>query len=181
MTTERSHGKPRLQRTRLRDVSLPARTAAKPSRRRERPFRAALRALMATLRAAGAAGATTTPETTELVRESMRVFRGVLRELDGTRSPSARAHALAFVVAMTAAQRLMIAAIEAGVATDRGLELLDRAQRAQGRAERSWTAAVAAAGMLRGRGPDPGGPPAPAPWLEAVDDAEPDDGKDGGP
>lgn len=87
------------------------------------------------------------PEPSQLAREALRLFRAFVREL-GTASPTARAHALAYAMQHAAAQRLTFAADAAGLATDRGLALLEQAAKCQGRSERSATAAIALAGLL---------------------------------
>ncbi len=82
------------------------------------------------------------------------------------------AHLAAWAWQHVTAAHLGVLAAEAGMSTRDGRELTREAQVAAGRAERSWTAAVAAAGLLRGRAPDPGAE-ADVPWL--------DDGEGGDP
>ena len=170
MTFERDNHKPRLQRAKLRDVSLPTGTESEPGRARKRAYRSSRHATLATLSRAqsGADGA----QAAELARRALCVYRGAVRELGvaaATRGPTVHAHLLAFATQHVVSQRLTMLAAAADLGSDRGLALLGEAQRAQGRAERSWTAAIAASGLLRGRAPDPGGE-AQTPWLEPSDD-----------
>jgi len=174
MTFERSEGKPRLQRARLRDVSTPLSADDKPRRIERRPHRTANRSLLLMARQAageamGSVGSDleTPPAPSQLAREALRLFRALVREL-GTSSPTARTHALAYAMQTAAAMRLTIAADAAGLDTQRGLELLEQAAKCQARAERSATAAIALAGLLKSSRPKA----PPAPWLEAADDDE---------
>lgn len=161
MTSPRIHGShdlPRLELTRARDLApLPIDAGATPGRAERRPYRSSRHAVLATLRAAqaGAQGA----EAAALARRALCVYRGAVRELGAAaavRGPTIHAHLLAHATQAVVAQSLTMLAAAAGLGTDRGLALLAEAQRAQGRAERSWVAAVAASGLLRGRTPDPG-------------------------
>lgn len=168
MTFERSHNKSRLERPRLRSVSQPSAADREPGSTAGRPYRAANRSLTATARAAAAkalgsvgANRSTPPEAAQIAQEGLRLFRAFVREL-GTTSPTARAFALSFAMQSMAAQRLTLAATEAGLGTDRGAQLLEAAARSQGRAERAATAAATFAGLLRGKPGDQN----PAPWFE---------------
>ena len=152
---ENDQGKKRLQRPKLRDVSLPGSGANKPGRA-ERRHRAANRSLLLQARTlAGKLGVGSVgvgddvaPEgAQELAREALRVFRAFVKEL-GTASPTARSHAFAYAMQSAAAQRLTFAAAAAGLDTPRGLQLFEQATRAQGRAERSAIAAITLAGLL---------------------------------
>jgi hypothetical protein len=175
VTIERDNGKPRLQRKRLRDVSRPASTTAKPSPT-DRRHRTANRSLVLQARriagelgvgSARVDGAAAPEGAQELARESLRAFRAFVREL-ATQSPTARTHAFAFAMQSAAAQRLTFAAAAAGVDTPRGLQLLEQAQKCQGRAERSAIAAITFAGLLdrvpKGKRADV------VPWFESTDD-----------
>lgn len=142
----------RLERDRLRALK-PVRAAAGSgdARRREEPFRRSLDALLATLRRARRSG---NSEAAALATRTLSVYRGCLRELRLKPSPSVSAHLLAFAQQHVMAQHLGVLAFEAGLGTsDRALALAGEAQRAQGRAERAWVSAIAAAGLVGRRTP----------------------------
>lgn len=109
------------------------------------------------------------PEAATLACDALRLFRAFIRELGGPASPIVRSLALGYALQHVAGARLTLAAAEAGLATDEGARLLERAAKAQGRAERSAVAAATFAGILSPRDRTPGAPP--APWLEPPPEA----------
>lgn len=168
---QQSHDVPRLEPARRRDLApVPA---AAPQRRyspRTRRYRPAIQAIQAPLTEAlsGRRG----KDAQQLARRARSLLLAGERELGcagGARGPSVTAHLASWAWQHVTAARLGVLAAEAGLGTDRGLELQQQSQRAAGRAERAWTASVVAAGLLRGRQPAPDSQPD-APWLESEDE-----------
>lgn len=156
MTLERSHGKPRIARTRLRDVSAAAvgeRQSDRDSLGRFAPGngagrnRTAKRSLTATLRAAvaqalaGVAGGVASPQTgAQIARDALSLYRAGAREL-GTDSAIARSHLVRWAVNSALASHLVAVASEAPD-TERSLRILERAHICGGHAERASVAAL---------------------------------------
>lgn len=105
-------------------------------------------------------------EGAELARVALRLFRAGRREL-GSDSLTAAVHLFGWALQCAVAQRLTLEAGQVGLGTDRGVDMLERGGMAQSRAERSWIAAVNAAGLLDGREP---ATTRSAPWLETDED-----------
>jgi hypothetical protein len=148
----RSHDRPRLEPPRLRELkSPPAAVDGKPRGGSVRPWRSSNRSLLAAVTKAAAREGAPAAEAREIAREVLSVYRAAKIEL-GSSGPSATAHLIAFALGTVVHQRLTIAAVDARLASDRGIVLLERAAKTQARAERAWTAAVAACGLL-GRQP----------------------------
>lgn len=170
---QRSHDRPRLQVARADELKLPTGTACAPASTDRRPYRSSKHAVLSTLQraSAGAQGA----EAATLARRALCIYRGAVRELGGVaaaQGPTVHAYLIGWATQFTCSQQLAALAAAADLGSERGLALLAESQRAQGRAERSWTAAITAAGLLRGRAPDPGAKTA-APWLEPDDEGTP--------
>jgi hypothetical protein len=79
----------------------------------------------------------------------LQLYRAGRLEL-GAGGPSAIAALWSWALLTACAQALTLAAARESLSSDRGGALFDRATKAQARAERSWTAAAAACGLLRG-------------------------------
>lgn len=158
MSVERSHGKTRLRPRTLRALKAPPSLAGgEPRPAHARPHRTARRSLLATVRAAAEqeVGGTVVDgrapsEAAELAKQALRLFRAGKREI-GSDSLTACTLLLAWAMGSAVAQHLTLAGAVAGLSSDRGLALLERAAKSQGRAERSWCAAITAAGLLDGR------------------------------
>lgn len=171
---ERSHNKLRVLRPRSRDLE-PAAADADPHRDRDGAgrfqsgntvgrHRTAKRSLMAVLKAAvaaqvagvGAGSDAAPPAPAELARHAITLYRAGQRDLR-TDSPIALSHLQRWAVGTAVAQHMTLAAAAAGLETDRGLRLLERAQAAEQRAERASIAALDVARVLRGAAPAGGG------------------------
>lgn len=159
MTLERSHGKARLTRPRLRAVRLPTPGGAEPPSAHARSHRAGLRALHMPLLAAAkqtvgsALGTDATPAVgAEVALQALTLYRSARREL-GSRSPIVVASILRWALQTAISQHLSLAAASAGPATELGQRLIERAHAADGRSERAILAAVTLAGALETRSP----------------------------
>lgn len=155
---QRSQGRVRLAEHRLRDQQpLPSPNAGATPPGDERHHCIPIRHLTALTRVvAGERGSVeselaASPGAAQLARAGLKSYRALVRELGWPKSPTARAHALTYGLLTAAAHQLVLEAGAAGIATTRGLELLDAATRIAGRAERSSTAALALAGLLDGK------------------------------
>lgn len=192
MTLERSHGKPRATRPRLRDVAAVAPDADR--RRRNHDHRGRFAAGNAAgagqgakrvLEApevgleAGLASASCTPSEAatraQLVQSVRALYRAARKDL-GCDSPVCLSSTATYARETVLAGYLIAAAVEAGLTTDRGLQLLEAAQRSEGRAERAsihalTLAAKLAEATLRQRGARN---PLHARILDATPDPEPE-------
>lgn len=146
---EQSNGKPRLQGERARDLKAPPEPGSSSARsRRHRPHRPAHQSLFAQVRAEAASeGVGDAPV---LARRALSLFRAAAKE-HGSASLTVRAHLLAWALQTAVAQLLTLEAGRAGLGSELGLKLVERAGKCQGRASQAWVAAVSAAGLLDGR------------------------------
>lgn len=148
---ERQHGQQRLQGQRARELKPPpgpARSA--PNGKRARPNRPAFRSLFAEVRAAAASEGV--GDAAVLARRAMSLYRAAAKE-HHTTSLTARTHLLGWALQSAVAQHLTLRAGGAGLDTEHGLRLIERAGKCQGRASQAWVAAVSAAGLLDGSQP----------------------------
>jgi len=147
-TFEKTQGRLGLQRPRQRDLKpLPKADPSVPRRGAKRPHRPANQALFVELRREAARAGVS--DASVLARRALQLFRAGVKE-HGITGLTARAHLLGWALQTAMAHMLTLQAASTGLGTDRGLELTERAGKAQGRAERSWVAAVSAAGLLSG-------------------------------
>lgn len=170
MTLEKSHGRLYSLRSRSRDLAPVDPPAIRPAERDERGrwtganraavARASKTALSAPLRRAVAQGVAAglgdaaSPQTgTETAREALALFRQACKEL-GCDSTLVRSHVMRWAVATTVGSALTTAAMAAGMDSDRGLRLLERAERHAQLAERSSITAVDVMRALRGSSPE---------------------------
>jgi hypothetical protein len=183
MTFERSHGRSRLTRPRLREVSPSSADGDRPGDRdslgrfvsgnRAGTAKAAKHALTAPLRAAVAAGVAeavpgeVAPETrAQVAHAALTLYRAAKREL-GPRSTIVLSHLVRWAIGTAVSQHLSLAAAQCGLDTDRGARLLELAHTAEGRAERASVAALTMARALKSSRDD-----TPPPWLEADEGEE---------
>lgn len=166
VSLERSHGKLRAMRPRMRDLGhLPSVSGSAGRDERGRFVagnrvgveRAAKHVLTATLRRAleqglaAAVSAGDAPETgAELARAALVLYRAGKRELQ-TSSVIACTHLVRWATQTCAAQHLTMAAARAGLDTEHGLKLLERAHDCEGRAERATIAALSLTRALSGQ------------------------------
>jgi hypothetical protein len=163
MSFERSHGKLRLARPRLREATAP--TADEPLRDRDAlgrfatgngaaRNRTAKRSLTAALRAAAATAAAEVAQSSQIgaraAQHALALYRAEARALV-VESAMVRSHLLRWAVNTALALELQAAAVEQGPDTEQGLRLLERAHACEGRAERASVAAVTFASALGGR------------------------------
>lgn len=169
MTLERSHSKLYALRPRSRDLAPHDPPADGPVGRDDRgrftstnraaADRAVKSALTGQLRravaqgVAAALGSDATPQTgVQVAREALALYRSACREL-GTNSTLARSALVKWAIGSSVANALQLAAVAAGVDSERGLKLLERAERASQVAERSSITAADLARVLRGAAP----------------------------
>lgn len=165
MSVERSHGKARITRPRLRAVT----SGATASARRERDHAAdgkfrhgnraaadhAVRAAVARREYAAlrteldkaAGGLVEASESAVLLRDTLALYRATRRSL-ASGEPVVLSSALAFARESCLASLLMSEALRVGVTTDRGLQLIEASQRAEARAERASLHALVLAERL---------------------------------
>jgi hypothetical protein len=186
MTVELSHGKPRLMRPRLSDVSSAA-TAGEPNREGrdergrftvgnraavERSARRAItireRQLLEAELAKLPDSSVTPSERARLLRDVRALFRSACRSV-ASASPIVVASLASYARSSVIASLLTARAVEAGVDTPRGLQLLEAAQRSEARGERASLHAVSMAKLLA----EPGRKSLSAPWLEDDDGGAP--------
>jgi hypothetical protein len=165
---ERSHGKLRLTRPRMRDASVATvreRTgdrdalgrfapgnAAATARTAKRSLTAALRAAAAAAVAEVAAGTQAPQRGAQVAQHALSLYRAEARVL-ATDSAMVRSHLVRWAVNTALGLDLHAAAIEQGADTDHGQRLIDLAHACEGRAERSAVAAATFAGLLAPRSP----------------------------
>jgi hypothetical protein len=163
-----SQGEPRLERKRASSLkALPSQAAHAPHGARKRPHRALLRSMFRAARAEAAS--LLGGDAPAVARMALRLFRAARREL-GANGPSAITALWSWAMLAACSQTLTMQAARESLASDRGLQLVERAAKLQGAAGRAWTAAAVAAGLVPSQ---PAAEPAPAPWLERDDGGEP--------
>jgi hypothetical protein len=157
MSIERSHGKPRSTRPRLRSVRLPASAGGEPQRDARRPHRAPKRALLAPLHAyvaqqvdGGLGTDATSPAGAAVVQQALTLYRSARQELFA-HSPIVVSCVLRWAIQTALGQHLTLEAAAAGPSSELGQRLLDRAGVCESRAERSIVTAVGLSNALAGK------------------------------
>jgi hypothetical protein len=182
-TTEESHGRPRMTRKRRSDMGA----VPSPDERRRsdhhtdgkfKPGNGAAKGRSAKAAISGrersalareiskSVGAAFEPsERGKLLQDVIRLYRHTLNELPA-HGAVVLASALAFARESVVASALFSAATEAGIASDRGLQLLEAAQKSEKRSEQASTHAFVISSKLAERP----GKIVDSPWFEAPGD-----------